>query len=59
MYIAATLVWFLLFIVVFAPAAIVFRVFGKNPLRLKRERLQQSYWVDRPEARFSAMDRES
>ena len=37
----------LLFFVVVAPTALVFRLLGKDPLRLARDAHARSYWIDR------------
>jgi hypothetical protein len=36
-----------MFYLIFTPVALLFRLLGKDPLRLKLERSAQSYWIDR------------
>jgi len=37
-----------LFFVVITPIAILFRCFGRDPLRLKKSSIDESYWTDHP-----------
>ena len=44
----------LLFFIAVTPTALVMRLFGKDPLRLKLDRSLESYWIDRDRAAESS-----
>lgn len=48
------LVLSILFFVVITPVALVTRLFGRDPLRLKLEPKSKSYWVDRDPRTFES-----
>ncbi|PCK08158.1 MAG: hypothetical protein COA42_10575 [Alteromonadaceae bacterium] len=47
-HIIAPLVMMLIFFLVVTPIGLLMRLFGKDPLRLKRKADQNTYWITRP-----------
>lgn len=49
----------LLFIIVFAPAGLVIRLLGKDPMQQKIEKQRASYWIPRPQRKFVPQNMEN
>ncbi len=45
----------LIFIVAVTPTALIFKLFGKDPLRLKADESSKSYWIERDETLHGSM----
>jgi hypothetical protein len=43
----------LMYYLIFTPVAVVMKLLGKDPLRLKHDRNAKSYWIKRPRKEFS------
>ena len=53
--IVGPLVMGLIFFMAVTPTALIFKLLGKDPLRLKSNASSQSYWIDRDETRSGSM----
>ena len=45
----------LIFFVAVTPTALIFKLLGKDPLRLKADASAKSYWIDRDETLYGSM----
>lgn len=53
--IAGPVVIGVIFFVAVTPTALIFKLLGKDPLRLKADESSNSYWIERDEARHGSM----